>query len=155
MATFLHWTLVLLHFSGTDTPSVARRPRETAPRTISLDAIALVAAMLAGATAPTRLIITATGGDGLVAAAQMMEPTVPHVNPVATLMMRTNHRSRTTFFGDEQLASAFVGGWRGYMHHWFVFGMIQSTSHYTIGKALTRINSFHSIINSYTVVLEW
>ncbi len=67
-------------------------------------------AMLAGATAPTRPIITATGGDGLVAAAITVEPIVPHVNPVVTLMMRLNRQSRTTFFGDEKLASDFVGG---------------------------------------------
>ena len=96
--------------SGTDTPSVARRPRETAPRTISLDATVRTTVMLAGATAPTRPIITATGRDGLVAAAQMMEPTVPHVNPVATMMMRLNRQSRTTFFGDEQSAYESRGG---------------------------------------------
>jgi hypothetical protein len=99
---YLNLTLNSLHLpSGTDTPSVARRPRETAPQTTSLGAIALAAAMLAGATAPTRPITTATGGDGLVAAAIMMEPNVLRANPVVTLVMRTNRQSRTTFFGDE------------------------------------------------------
>jgi hypothetical protein len=64
--------------------------------------IAPVAAMLAGATAPTRPTIIATGADGLVAATQMVEPIVLRSSLIVTLMTRLSLRNKVTFLGGEQ-----------------------------------------------------
>ena len=91
-----HTTLFGTLYSATDTQNAAHKRKEIAPSTASQDARAAAIVQRVRATARTRQTISATGGDGLVAAAEMMEPTVPDASRIVTTMLSKMERMNTS-----------------------------------------------------------